>query len=190
MSTWINTHRGEKFYPLEPTFGTIHIEDIAAALSKLCRFCGHTKKFYSVAQHSVLVSRLCDAADAKHGLLHDAAEAYVNDLARPLKRHPMLEGYVEAERNLQGVIFNRFGLMAAMPPSVKEADNRLVLTEARQLLPNLHPDWCKDWAFVPYETLGIIPLSPEIAETMFLQRFHELFSDDGVAILDLKRMAA
>src|SRR5579885_2784587 len=82
---WIQTYCGVAFYPLDPRPEEILIEDIAHALSMLCRFTGHVKRFYSVAQHCVYVSHRCDPKDALWGLLHDAAEAYLNDISRPVK---------------------------------------------------------------------------------------------------------
>lgn len=72
-SDWIATFTGGVFFPLAPRVEDVRISDIAHALSMLCRFAGHTRGFYSVAQHSVLVSRLCSQQDALWGLLHDAS---------------------------------------------------------------------------------------------------------------------
>src|ERR1017187_10636100 len=76
----ITTFSGIHFWPLLPNPADIRIEDIAHALSNQCRFAGHAREFYSVAEHSVRVSQLCPPEDALWGLLHDASEAYLTDV--------------------------------------------------------------------------------------------------------------
>src|SRR4051794_15527189 len=93
---WITTFSRRQFWPLDPHSDEIHIEDIAHSLSQQCRFGGHSRSFYSVAQHSCLVSALCKANDALWGLLHDASEAYLGDIPRPLKSLPEFEFYQKA----------------------------------------------------------------------------------------------
>ena len=107
---WMQTYTGRQFWPLDPRPEEVVIEDIARALSMQCRFAGHCAKFYSVADHSVRVSMLADENStlALAGLLHDAAEAYVVDVPRPLKR--FLPGYKEIEREVARAIEKRFGL--------------------------------------------------------------------------------
>src|SRR5690242_11754504 len=85
---WMQTYTGRRFWPLDPRVDDIDIGDIAHHLSLVCRFAGACREFYSVAQHCVGVSYVCDPKDALWGLLHDAAEAYVGDMVRPLKRSP------------------------------------------------------------------------------------------------------
>src|SRR6266496_642804 len=133
----IVTFTGKYVSPLDPRPEMIDIRDIAAALSNQCRFTGHTvyagfPVFYSVAQHSVLVSQICDFNDAAWGLLHDASEAYLSDLARPLKYHNSLgDIYRFSERQLMDAICTHFGLPLKMPDSVKWADDVLLRSEAR-----------------------------------------------------------
>jgi uncharacterized protein len=131
---WIQTYTGRQFWPLEPDPEEIVVEDIAHALSMQCRFVGHCNHFYSVAQHSVLVSRACDPRDALWGLLHDAAEAYLVDLCRPVKHEPRMLAYREAEAALQRAICLRFGLPFEEPESVRRADRALLRTEQRDLM--------------------------------------------------------
>jgi len=170
-NAWIQTFSGRKFYILEPRVEDVHIEDIAHALSLLTRFTGHTREFYSVAQHSVLVSRVCDPADALGGLLHDASEAYLADLNSPLKHSPEMSRYRTAERRVQEVIRERFGLPKE-PGSVKLADKRLLVTEKRDLM-TAGPE---RGYFTDIEPLSIkiTPLPPQVAEKIFLERFQEL----------------
>src|SRR6266496_3875421 len=95
---------GKWFNVFNPKPEDVDIRDIAHALSNQCRFTGHTKEFYSVAQHSVLVSTFCAPEDAAWGLLHDASEAYLSDIASPVKKHPDFGPfYLEAEKRITDV---------------------------------------------------------------------------------------
>jgi 5'-deoxynucleotidase YfbR-like HD superfamily hydrolase len=129
---WIQTYSGKKFDLLNPTPESISIFDIAHALSNICRYTGHTKEFYSVAQHSVLASVNVPPKDALAGLLHDATEAYLTDISKPLKM--LLPEYCKLEDKIYKIIAAKFGLPAELPASVKEADLRLLATEKRDLL--------------------------------------------------------
>ena len=84
-SDWIHTFTGRHFYPLNPNADDVDIEDIAHALANTCRFNGHVSTFYSVAQHCVLASQYCES-DPLWALMHDAAEAYLPDVAAPVKK--------------------------------------------------------------------------------------------------------
>jgi len=158
---------GTHFWPLDARPSEIHVDVIAHALANLCRFTGHTRRFYSVAQHSVLVSLACDPADALHGLLHDASEAYLCDIARPIKHSPAMAGYREAERRLEAVIAEAFGLATTMPASVKRADEVLLATEMRDLMLacRLHAEPLAE---------PIVPWFSEEARARFLARYDEL----------------
>lgn len=168
--SWIMTFSGQRFDPFNPNPDAILIEDIAHALSNICRFTGHVRHHYSVAQHSVLVSKLCSPADALAGLLHDASEAYMNDAARPVKRHPEMVGFRDAENKLQRIIFEKFGLPGDMPASVKRADNELCIAEGKTLNPHLG-DY---WKLVQVRDINVLPTTPDTARAMFLHRFQEL----------------
>lgn len=168
---WIQTFSGKRFTPTNPNYESIVIQDIAHALSMQCRFSGHVKKFYSVAQHCVLVSYLCDHKDALWGLMHDATEAYLVDVPRPLKHSGKFEAYIEFEKIMQTAICKRFGLIDLEPESVKIADKLILVTEARDLMSPLREDWY--WAITPLP-LKIEPLAPSEAEILFLHRFYEL----------------
>src|ERR1700735_3775209 len=138
---WIQTYTGKRFHPLNAKVEDICIEDIAHALSQICRFTGHSQSFYSVAQHSVLVSHICDKSNAFYGLMHDMSEAFLGDISRPLKRTSVFRPYREYEKKLQEVMCQKFGLSLEEPKDVKWADNKLLVTEARDLMSPLHPDW-------------------------------------------------
>ena len=167
----ILTASGELFDPFRPDPARILLVDIAHALSNLCRFTGHVGRFYSVAQHSVLVSRLCPDDHAMAGLLHDASEAYMADIAEPLKRHPAFRPYLEAERELMAAILGRFGLAPTLPAAVDEADRLALALEFRDLmaLPMIPIDPAVSDAIPRIE-----PMPPERAKEAFIGRFYEL----------------
>ena len=169
---WISTFSGLPFWPCDPQPEDVRIEDIAHALSQLCRFAGHTRSFYSVAQHSVLVSLLCDPPDALWGLLHDASEAYLCDLARPVKHTPHLDGYRLLEAHVQAVVARRFGLPAEMPASVKAADGVLLRVEQRDLM-TMPAGWVPQGQ-LPWQVQRLVPMAPAEAKQRFLWRFEEL----------------
>jgi hypothetical protein len=173
---WIQTFSGVAFYPLDPRPGDIHITDIAHSLAMQCRFTGHSRKFYSVAEHSVHVSRLCDPADALWGLLHDASEAYLTDMARPIKRYTALGvAYKQAEHRLMVAVTDRFGLLPAEPSSVCLADKILMGVEARDLMAPLLPGWEKWLDMAKACDLQLIePWLPDEAEQRFLARYCEI----------------
>lgn len=175
--TWIETFTGRRFYPLDPRPLDIDIEDIAHALSMICRFTGHVRQFYSVAEHSVRVSRACCHQDALWALLHDASEAYVADMSRPLKHAPEMYAYRSVEKRIMDAVTERFGLSPVEPPSVKDADNRLLVTEKRDLMPP-SPDWEVFASIEPLATV-IKPWTPATAEFEFMFRFHQLRSSRG-----------
>ncbi len=142
---WLQTYTGKQFWPLDPRKKDVCLEDIAHALSLLCRFGGHCREFYSVAQHSVLVAAHCPVGMRAQGLMHDATEAYLVDVPRPIKKH--LGGYSDIERGLACVIGKRFGLeLADLPAEVHEADNRALRTEQRDLMHSPPAPWSGDYA--------------------------------------------
>ena len=168
---WIQTFSSKRFYPFRPIVEDIDIEDIAHALSHQCRFTGHLRCHYSVAQHSCLVSdRLRgDRELALWGLLHDASEAYLQDLAKPVKDHPALEGYRQAEKKLQAAICERFGLPTEEPHAVRAVDRQLCDLEARSFLPG-GPLWLGGG--VRFDSIE--PWSAERSKGEFLARFVRL----------------
>ncbi len=158
------------FYPLDPHPEDVHIVDIAHALANICRFGGHAKRFYSVAQHSVLVSRIVQPEDALHGLMHDAAEAYVGDVVRPIKHMPGMAAYHAAEQGVWCAICARFWMDARLPDGVQKADQVALATEMRDVMAGaVHrcnlPDPLSE---------RIVSLPPREAKEMFIARFLEL----------------
>lgn len=168
--SWINTYSGRQFWPLAPRVVDVDIEDIAHALSLQCRFTGHVREFYSVAQHCCLVAERVPKEDRLWALLHDAPEAYLIDLARPVKLAPELKGYRDAEDRLMAIIAERFGLIGECPTSVKDADMRMLMTEAHALM-KMHPQWLVDAPWTAYDDGGITPWSPRKAREIFLYQF-------------------
>jgi len=141
-ATAIQTFTGIFFDPFAPDPDKIRIEDIAHALAMQCRFSGHVRKRWSVAQHSLMVSDLCPAKLRFKGLLHDAAEAYIVDLPRPIKHANGFERYRDIEKDVEACIALRFDLDMGMEPDVKRADNLCLWAEADALLHGT-----RDWAF-------------------------------------------
>ena len=169
----ILTANGCYFNFIDPSAETVDIETIAHALSHICRYTGHTREFYSVAQHSVLVSYLVPPQHALAGLLHDAAEAYIGDVSAPLKR--LLPDYKAIEKRVEAVVLAKFGLPPDLPIEVKAADMCALATEQRDLMPKHSDVW--EWETTP----GIKPVRWTIyaqssvdANKWFLQRFAEL----------------
>ena len=168
---WIQTRSGVAFYPLDPRPEDVHLEDIAHALSNLCRFSGHCKRFMSVAEHSVNVSRVVPPEHALQALLHDATEAYLVDVPGPIK--PMLAGYAEIEAAVWLAIAERFGVPSALHQSVKDADTAVLLTEKGQLLGPSPGAWL-DTEITPAPLGELACMSPREAKYTFLHRFIEL----------------
>jgi len=127
IGDFMQTYTGQMFWPLDPRPDEINIFDIAHSLSLQCRYAGHCERFYSVAEHSVLMARWVSPPSRLWALLHDASEAYLVDVPRPLKRH--LPGYKEAEAKVMEAICFRFDLSKEMPAEVHEADNRIIADE-------------------------------------------------------------
>ncbi len=187
---WTQTFTGRKFWPLDVRAGDICIEDIAHALSMICRFGGHCFKFYSVAEHSVRVSHVAEEKTAQtamatperirsvalRALLHDAAEAYIGDMVRPLKRQPEMNTFRMIEVEIEEAVTTALGLSYYGREIVKWADEVMLATEIRDLaggeragkfgypqaaqaLPLAHP---------------IVPMDPASAKGAFLARYEAI----------------
>ncbi len=173
----IQTVSGRWLDPLAPDPGSIDVGDIAQALANQCRFGGHSRRFYSVAQHSTIVSDVCErrgasAAEALAALMHDAGEAYLVDLPHPLKHRSELgPPYRKAERLLEEAIRARFDLVP-QPAEMKSIDRSLLATERRAFAATNDP-WPELDGFEPLE-IEIDPWDPERSRREFLARFERL----------------
>jgi hypothetical protein len=166
--SWIQTFSGKRFEPLDPAVDSIDVVDIAHALSQLCRFGGHCRVFYSVAEHCVRASRIVAPELRLWALLHDAAEAYLADVPRPLKqRIPEYHGH---EDRLLKRIAQRFRLPWPIPAAVFDADDRMLATEARDLMAPPPAPWGLT-AQPLAET--IVPWTAVAAERAFLDAFEQ-----------------
>ncbi|VVB53016.1 Uncharacterised protein [uncultured archaeon] len=181
---WIQTFTGKFFYPLEPEESDYCIEDIAHALSNICRFTGQCDRFYSVAQHSLIVSELVPPELMVQGLLHDASEAYITDIARPLKHLPAFDGYREIERRTQAAVFKALGVEDKGHLAIKTADGLLLRNEAK-CLKLLTPEW---WHHrLPDLGIDIKPMSPTEAEAAFLKKWREPRPNEGPQHYTMRR---
>lgn len=145
---WMQTVSGVEFYPLDPRPQEIHIEDIAHSLSMLCRYGGHAHTFYSVAEHCVHVANAAPDELKLTALMHDASEAYLTDVIRPVK--PFLSNYISFENRLMRAIADRFDFQWPMPPEVKRLDNAILVDERDQAMTRPPRDWN-----LPEPALGI-----------------------------------
>lgn len=170
---FMQTFSGRRYWPCNPVPSEVFIEDIAHALSLQCRYAGHCLRYYSVAEHSVLIARHLAAKHAPEvalaGLLHDASEAYCVDIPRPLK--PYLTNYKEIEESNWKAIAARYRLSAEIPAEVHDADNRIIADELANLVP-------MPWHARHNNPLGVRLRywSPEKAETEFLATFDALMA--------------
>lgn len=171
---WIQTYCSRQFWALDPRPEDFDIRDIAHALSMICRFNGHCLRFYSVAEHSILMAiyfiKKGEYANALWALLHDGTEAYLCDVPRPIK--PYLTGYKEVEDSLMAVIAERFGLGGVvMPKAVKDTDYAILFAEAEQNMGPAPATWNSPVAALD---IKLQYWTPEQAERNFLHVFEAL----------------
>lgn len=176
IGDWLCMASGTAFYPLDPRPEEILIDDIAHALALLCRFGGHCRTFYSVAEHSIRGTRALRERGASKRLqraflLHDASEAYVVDLPRPIKR--MLPQYGDMEKLVERAIYDRFDVLHEPEDvaTVKHMDEVMLATEKRDLM----PAQSKAWASLPDPLPErITPWPWESARSSFLAEWSRL----------------
>lgn len=167
----MQTLSGKRYYPMDPRAEDIDPVDIAHSLGMLCRYGGHVREFYSVAEHCVLMSHAVPGEDALHALLHDATEAYVVDVPRPVKRY--LTNYKDIENRVWGAISTRFGVSHVLPVSVLAADNRILINEREALLPASESVWPGLEGLKPLD-ITIRAWSPARAKLEWYSRLEEL----------------
>jgi hypothetical protein len=173
----ILTYTGKRFKPLDPNPADIDPLDIAHATANQCRYTGHTKYFYSVAYHSCIIHDYLEKNGESRevclwGLLHDASEAYLLDLAAPLKHHPdgFGEKFLEREEAIEHAVAARFGLSMPIPPEVKDIDIQLRTTEMQQLLPE--HDLSQKWGDpLPIKILRYTPFESEMLMLWRMQKY-------------------
>lgn len=167
----IETWTGVLIDITNPFPSDINIKDIAHSLSMQCRFIGHVDRFYSVAEHSVNVAAMVSPKNRLAALLHDAVEAYLSDIASPIKR--LLPDYYVYEHKLQEVIANTYMYEYPFDPEIKQADNAALLWEAEHLMRSKGNSWAHLYStplkFPPW--VSPLCLSPEEAEEYFLFTF-------------------
>jgi uncharacterized protein len=177
----IRTFTGMQFDFLNPTAKSIQFDDVAQGLAQECRFSRQTSLFYSVAEHSVLVSKILQRRGAAHsvlqlGLMHDAAEAYMGDMASPLKQ--LCPDFKRIEARVMDAVIERFRL----PPRdhqfawamVHQADLDARAIEGVELMSGFDGEYGR----VPIDLspeFAIVPLSCESARNLFVLRYEELF---------------
>lgn len=171
MSRWIQTFTGRRFDVFDPNPDHIHLLDIAVALGNTCRFSGHVPYHYSVGQHSLLMSRVVPPAVAMEALLHDAAEAYMGDVPRPIKQG--LQDYNAVMEMVETAVAMRFGLVYPWPDEIHAADMRMVITEAHAFGKDT-AGWGIDAA--PYGDVVVAQMNPLDVRGLFIDRFLELES--------------
>jgi hypothetical protein len=182
--SWMQTASGKAFHFFGNDPEEIRIEDIAISLGNICRFGGHCR-FYSVAEHSTLVSRLLvpkrtdltreEAHRAARGLLHDASETYLGDMLQPLKYDLAMENYRALEKFVQGRIGRRFGVDFTVDAMlVKDIDDRMLVTERKQLQgPPVKP-WHPRYEQVQPLVIALECLPPPLARQAFMERWEEI----------------
>jgi len=182
----ITTRTGKRVSLVDPNYRDIDMEDIAHALSMQCRFNGHTKEFYSVAQHSCLVSHYVGEMGGTRreqfaALMHDAHEAYMGDIFGPMKEFGSIERDLHyIERQLDDAIATRFNIVmdAELRKLIKHADMTLLVTEARDLLEADTSDWFRGYRRWDWE---IQAQSQPDAKLAFLERARSLTNPPEVA---------
>jgi len=157
----MRTYTGRFVDPLNPSIGDINIEDIAHALALQCRYNGHSLVHLSVARHSLWVSQ---EVELRHpydytlmlaALLHDASEAYLGDMIRPLKHRPEMAFFAEVETRMEDVIASAFATPYPLPQAVHDADKKVLIEVEEIGLTNP----CSSW---------------QLDEEQFLARYHFL----------------
>jgi len=177
--SWILTASGKRFDLINPTVNMICIEDIATALSKQCRYNGHCTTFYSVARHCVLMAEQASDGKKLAALMHDATEAYIGDMVKPLKN--IIPEFEAFEDKIYKLIAEKYGLPLELPEEVKLLDLRMLATEIKYIMPNYKGELActenvKTLDIPEYCFFNEVPLE---TEQEFLHLFNELYKSDS-----------
>lgn len=164
---------GAWFDILDPGSSAFTIEDIAHGLANTCRYAGQCRDFYSVAEHSLHVSNVCEEGKLE-ALLHDAAEAFIGDITRPLKQ--LLPEYKRIEKTVERAVIDRFGLMTPAPAAIKDADLRVLAAEQAQIMAPSTSEWARSSGIYP-APIRVEFMSPKVAKRTFLRRYTELVAE-------------
>jgi len=169
----IVTYTGRLFWPLNPKLEDINLLDICHALGNQCRFTGHTTSFYSVAEHSCRVHDNLPHEYRMAGILHDASEAYLMDLAKPVKEQDAMSLFREAEDNLMRLVGKKYGFNFPYADEVSKVDKILLNTEYRDLMSKNELRTADFNGSKPLET-RIVPWSPQVAKFEMITRLEKL----------------
>jgi uncharacterized protein len=176
---FVHTLSGTKFFPYDPNPEEVIIRDVAHSLARQPRYNGHTRKFYSVAQHSLILSYFIEELGAEHlaldALLHDATEAYIGDMVNPLK--VTIPVFSELEDKIFGAVALRFQLHNPMPRTLMALDRVMVYHEVMSFGP-VSEEWVRAQSDCPKHFRRIVPLPSWLVKALFLCRFWELYDEE------------
>ncbi|HEU4851254.1 MAG TPA: phosphohydrolase [Telluria sp.] len=170
---YVSTYLGNRFYPLVPRIDQVAIEDIAHGLAYQCRFNGQTCEFYSIAQHSLVVAQLVPEPLQFAALMHDAAEAYLGDMVKPLK--VLLPQFAQIEEKVSAIIADTYGIDFDDYAPIKRADLIALATEKRDLMPHSTERWAYLDDVRPLPD-PIRAMDPAAAKAAFLDAFRRLYA--------------
>ena len=169
---------GAWFDILDPGSSAFTIEDIAHGLAHTCRYAGQCRDFYSVAEHSLHVSNMCEEHKLE-ALLHDAAEAFIGDVTRPLKQ--LLPEYKRIEKSVERAVFERFGLDLPTSAEIKDADLRVLAAEQAQIMSPSTSEWAQTSGVYP-APIRVEFMAPKIAKRAFLRRYAKLAAERSTSL--------
>jgi hypothetical protein len=184
---WIETYTGRRFWPLDPMPEDVCIEDIAHSLSNQCRFAGHSRGFYSVGEHCVLMAQAAPAKCQLEALMHDASEAYLLDFPKPLKHMPAMSAYREAHARCMDVISKALGCdYSKCKKTIEILDMSMLAAEAKVLMrreeferesssPEWGPVWAEEMLARPID-VKLQGWSPKESEWQFLKAYAQYVS--------------
>jgi hypothetical protein len=178
IGDWIQTYSGRQFFPLDPRVEDFALVDIASGLAKECRYAGQCLEFYSVAEHSILMTLEAERLgfslrDRRAALFHDGSEGIgLRDMARPIK--PMLSNYKTIESGIMIKIAAWADFDWPLPAHVKALDERIGLTEEVQIMSEKPAPWRTNFDAVDPLPVSLMLLSPRDAMARFIHEANRL----------------